>query len=56
MTDPAGARLDPDYSGEVFGAFHAAVAVAVDQFGGDVANHMGDGVTARSASCSCAWG
>jgi class 3 adenylate cyclase len=39
-------RLDPEDLREVLGAFHAAVAEAVRQFGGYVAKYMGDGVLA----------
>jgi class 3 adenylate cyclase/tetratricopeptide (TPR) repeat protein len=38
------ARLDPEDLREVIGAYHAAVAEAVAQFGGFVAKYMGDGV------------
>jgi class 3 adenylate cyclase len=39
-------RLDPEDLREVLGAYHAAVAEAVVQFGGYVAKHMGEGVLA----------
>ena len=39
-------RLDPEDLREVLGAYHAAVAEAVRQFGGYVAKYMGDGVLA----------
>src|ERR1700732_572603 len=38
------ARLDPEDLREVIGAYHAAVADEVGQFGGFVARYMGDGV------------
>ena len=39
-------RLDPEDLREVLGAYHAAVAEAVTEFGGYVAKYMGDGVLA----------
>jgi len=39
-------RLDPEDLRDVLGAYHAAVAEAVGQFGGYVAKYMGDGVLA----------
>jgi class 3 adenylate cyclase/predicted ATPase len=38
------ARLDPEDLRDIFGAYHAAVAEAVSNFGGFVAKYMGDGV------------
>ena len=39
-------RLDPEDLREVLGAYHAAVAEVVTEFGGYVAKYMGDGVLA----------
>lgn len=39
-------RLDPEDLREILGAYHAAVAAAVGEFGGYVAKYMGDGVLA----------
>src|SRR5947209_5868685 len=41
---PLSARLDVEDLREVIGAYHAAVADGVRQFGGFVAKYMGDGV------------
>lgn len=39
-------RLDPEDLREILGAYHAAVAAAVAEFGGYVAKYMGDGLLA----------